>query len=488
MATLFKTSKPGSKSSGRKTIFGLWPRLTGLFGGRGIDNLVEENFPSWEEFASKTLTEGGEFELPPHKVTVTSPLQRNFLYFLMVSGLIGLGYSTPDWGPVLMYGAIFTAFTIALVSILSDSVFFHMEGQRLEMDGELINKSSYGPEGGDTPRRGIWSMVFGPKKHKKTIFRSKLLQIHYQNVIRTFEQGNRRTWVSQDASIGEIQTLLSQRGMKLVWTLIEVLPQLGLVGTLIGLVTMFSAFKIGADTPEISIISGFGTALGTTVFANVFVLILRPLHMQNERSMVEIISTLQTLMAVFILPTQQQVLESPSSGGDYGHALSTPPGFTAHPGFMGAVQAKLAKSLDDIHRSLAGLSLASPQGGAQAMVEETVKIAREVRQVLGAFQQAVNPEIWTQQRKNLEDLNLSVRELTQVVASLAKGGVQAKSGPAPTPQMEHDLLQLRVLTHDTLVLLEKLYQRLGPAPESRVLSQDKGVRSQVFGNPPPAGK
>ncbi|NIR28920.1 MAG: hypothetical protein GWO39_10015, partial [Gammaproteobacteria bacterium] len=89
---------------------------------------------------------------------------------------------------------------------------FHIEGLRLEADAEMINRHTRGPQE-DRDEQGMGFLRSFSRKHRnRKIFRSSLLQIHYQNVLRTFEQGNRRTWVDQDASIADLHTLLSQRG------------------------------------------------------------------------------------------------------------------------------------------------------------------------------------------------------------------------------------------------------------------------------------
>ncbi len=277
---------------------------------------MDENFPTWQEYAEQKILEEHEraeeaarISLPPHRVYISSPLHGSFVYFVIVVVGLALGIYSPELGPVMVYVAIGVVLLISLAMVFRDALFFHIEGLRLEADAEMINRHTRGPQE-DRDEQGMGFLRSFSRKHRnRKIFRSSLLQIHYQNVLRTFEQGNRRTWVDQDASIADLHTLLTQRGMKLVWTMIEVLPQLGLLGTLIGLIRMFTAFSADIASPEVALLAGFGTALGTTVVANILVLVLRPLYMRNERAMNEILSTIQSLMAMFILPTQQSVLE-----------------------------------------------------------------------------------------------------------------------------------------------------------------------------------
>jgi len=369
---------------------------------------------------------------------------------------------------MLLYGAIGGAFSVALLRILADSVFLHLEGQRLEADGDTINQNRFGVE--QEPhlvKRGFLARLFG-RTPKKTVFRSKLLQIHFQNVLRTFEQGSRRAWVAQDASLVEIQTLLTQHGMKLSWTLIEVLPQMGLVGTLVGLSTMFMGFSQGAAQPEMSVLGGFGTALGTTVLANLFVLILRPLHMQNERTVSEVLSTLQTLMAMFILPTQQSALT--------GHGDGPAPAFGPAPVHSSQVggngEARLARVLEDMVTALNGLNKLAEVGNT---LTETAKVVQQVEKSLKLFQEGMGKAGVEQQRLMAHQLTESTRLLAQAVDRLQAGG-------AGGGRLEHDLTQLRVMGHDTLVLLDQVYAHIKGQPESgRMLVRDQAIRQQVFG-------
>ena len=476
-----------SSFEAKRRASGWWSRLTGrILGVREIDRLVDENFPTWQDYSRRKLDESDQadaeerFELPAHKVAISSPLQRNFIYILFVSAALGFGYVVPDSAPILIYGAIFFAFVIALATIIRDGVFFHVESQRLRLDGEMINRHARGPGEDNDDKPGGFLKTFSRKK--KTIFRSKLFQIHYQNVLRTFEQGARRTWVYQDASIGEIQTLLSQRGMKLVWTVIEVLPQLGLLGTLVGLMTMFLAFRTSAASPELAVISGFGTALGTTILANLFVLVLRPLYMQNERSMTEILSTLQTLMAIFILPTQHYAMAHGQGRASQAHTATLPPA----QGFPQPNEARLSKSLEELAVSIRGFVTQQEELDSGATARETAKIAQDVQSALRGFREAVNPDSLLMQQRALVQLTRSVQEMGEKLASTsAAQSPPTQPAAQSTPQsdrIEHDLTQLRVLTRDTLVLLEQIARQLGrvqSGPEN-LLSINADVRKQIF--------
>lgn len=477
-----KRRSPGERRGG-----GPFALLVSLFGLREIESRVDENFPSWQEFSEEKMRAAAEqraarkFELPPHHVHVGSPLQRNFAYFLAVACGLALGYAVPGWASALIYTAIIAAFLTGLFVIFRDSLFFHIEGQRLSVDGETVNKHAYGPEedqGAEKPH----SLLHAFTRKKKTIFRSKLFQIHYQNVLRTFEQGNRKAWVDQDASLMDIQTLLSQRGMKVVWTLIEVLPQLGLFGTLIGLMQMFVAFSANAEQPEIAVIAGFGTALGTTILANLFALTLRPLHMQNERAMNEILSTMQMLMSMFILPTQQVVLERSAYGANAPSGLAVPPPYPAS-----FNDARLGRTLEQLAKSLERFTEFQQSLDSGAIARETAQIANEVQRTLRGFQQAFQQDQVAKQVGAVGQLTEAVRELG---ARLRETGPAAPGvallGPAAPPKIEHDLMQLRLLTHDTLLLLEQIagqLQRLTGEPPA-LLSANERVRAQAFPHHP----
>ena len=73
------------------------------------------------------IRQAERIEMPPHRVSISSPLQRNFLYFLIIAGALAMGYAVPEWSPVLIYGAILLAFAIALGTIIRDGVFLHLQ-------------------------------------------------------------------------------------------------------------------------------------------------------------------------------------------------------------------------------------------------------------------------------------------------------------------------------------------------------------------------
>jgi biopolymer transport protein ExbB/TolQ len=458
--------------------------LTGLLGTRAIEQRVIENLPSWNEFADQKLRaaqekkEGQRFELPPHRVDVRSPLQWTVLYLLVAGGAVGLAYASPIWASYLIYSAIFGVFGLGLLVTFRDALFFHMESRRLDLDGERINRRNAGEEAADEgdPSGEVKAGLL--RRKKRTVFRSSLLQIHYQNVLRTFEAGNRRAWVYQDASIADIQTLLSQRGMKLAWTLIEVLPQLGLLGTLIGLTQMFQAFRANAEAPELSILAGFSTALGATLLANLFVLVLRPLHMRNERAMNEILSTLQMLMAMFILPTQQFVLERASAAGLPGTAVSP---VAAGPGLG---ERRLSESLDQLSRMLAEFNELHRDMDSGALAQRSADVAQDLRQAVRSFRDAFDPKQLERQQRSFTQLGAALRELTgQLQQAAVPPAPTQMPEPPPSERVEHDLLQMRVLTRDTLVLLERISEQLGRltgGDRPAMLSEEPRVRAMAF--------
>ncbi|MCZ6730366.1 MAG: MotA/TolQ/ExbB proton channel family protein [SAR324 cluster bacterium] len=456
-----------------------------FFTRREIYSRVEEDFPSWEEYSQQKLDEAqakeqGLIDLPPHRVFISSPLQWNFLFFLLVAASLAIGYAKPEWAPYFVYGAIMLLFLVAMFLIVRDGIFYHLEGHRLEQDCDMINENVDGPDPvkePDKPRGFLQSLV----RRKSSIFRSTLLQIHYQNVLRTFQQGSRRARVNQESSIADIHTLLTQRSMKLVWTFIEVLPQLGLIGTLIGLTRMFLAFSVNAELPELSIITGFGTALGTTILANLFVLILRPLYMRNERAMFEILNSLQILMATFILPTQNYALRGLGPGAE--------PGFNpmqAGPLSSAGNPARLANTVQELTHTLEGVMNAQKKqlaGGGSS--KEALEIAEHMKSTVEALKETEPIQV-NFSAQALSKLTEAMQTMTSKLDHMVGKGSE-KGGSSK--QIEHDLLQLRMLNHDTLLLMDQManqLERLG-AGKSGLLSQNPSTRGQVLSESPPPG-
>jgi biopolymer transport protein ExbB/TolQ len=455
--------------------------LFGWLGSREIDKRVITNFPTWQEFSERKLKDAQErkeqerFHLPPHKVYVSSPLHWNFMYLLFAAGALVLAYANPQWAGYLIYGAIAAAAAVAVFVTLRDGLTFHLEGARLEVDGDMINARHAGDQEQAEPGKEKKTEPRDALGRKHTVFRSKLLQIHYQNILRTFESGNRRAWVYQDASIADIETLLSQRGMKLAWTCIEVLPQLGLLGTLVGMVQMFSAFRTAEAAPDISILGGFATALGTTLLANMFVLVLRPLHMRNERSMHEILSTLQMLMAMFILPTQQFVLER--QGQQVVHPYAGQTGYGPVP-TVAVADRRLTETLDRLADTLAAYGEMQRTLDSGSISRETAAIAQDVRTSLRALREVFDPRQFEEQQRAFEQLSRAINTLAE---RLDQPLQVAPAGPGGE-RVEHDLMQLRVLTRDTLILLDQIaghLQRLGGRVPN-LLSADSRLRETAF--------
>jgi hypothetical protein len=462
--------------------------LFGWLGGREIEKRVIANFPTWQEFSERKIKDAQDrkaseqVRLPPHKVYVSSPLHWNFMYLLFAAGALVLAYANPQWAGYLIYGAIGAAALAAVFVTLRDGLTFHLEGARLEYDGDMINARHAGDtEDPDAPKdkKAEQRDALG---HKATLFRSKLLQIHYQNILRTFEAGNRRTWVYQDASISDIETLLSQRGMKLAWTCIEVLPQLGLLGTLVGMVQMFSAFRGTESAPDLSILGGFATALGTTLLANMFVLVLRPLHMRNERSMHEILSTLQMLMSMFILPTQQFVLERQSQPAANAYAGHT--GYGPAPAAPAASDRRLNETLERLTAALAGFGEVQRSVDSGNLSRETSNIAQDVRTSLRAMRDVFDPAQFEQQQRAFQQLTEAVYALADRLQQ-PQAAAPAQIAGVANERVEHDLMQLRMLTRDTLILLDQIagqLTRLNGVPP-KLLSADSRLRETAFSPP-----
>ena len=466
-----KSTRKAQKPTKKKGV-GLISRL---FGHREIAKRVEEDFPSWEEFSRQKLSEqesrlNEKVEMPPHKVYISSPLNWNFLYILVVLGALSLGYGEPTWGPYFVYGAIFFVFGAALFVLARDSIFLHIEGQRLESDCELINKFASGEQ--ELKEDGGGQLLQNLSTGKSSVFRSWLMQIHYQNILRTFEQGNRRAWVNQDASISDLNTLLTQRGMKMVWTMIEVLPQLGLLGTLLGLGRMFFAFSAEDKLPEVTILAGFGTALGTTILANLFVLVLRPLYMRNDRAVAEILSSLEILMATFILPTQQYVLERTRASSQRATAGES----TSGRDFPLVGQSRLVRAMEDLAHTLEVKSQDQPTKGKRPAKNLNVAMD-EVKEVLMGVKN-LNDGGLGGQEQILTKLTDSVENLSERLDKLfGKEGFEKIA-----TKFDHDLMQLRVLNHDTLLLIEQLSDKVGggAGQSTPMMSSKPALRNQVF--------
>ena len=394
------------------------------------------------------------------------------LFFLLVCASLAMAYAKPEWAPFFIYGAIALIFAVAVFYIVRDGIFFHLEGQRLEEDCRRVNENSAGPEL-DKEEEGKPGFLRSLITRKKTVFRSTLLQIHYQNVLRTFEQGNRRAQVNQESSITEIHTLLTQRGMKVVWTFIEVLPQLGLLGTLIGLGKMFLAFSISQELPELNIIAGFGVALGTTILANLFVLILRPLYMRNERAMNEILSSLQMMMATFILPTQHFVL------GRGGGLQAFSPAPAAMPFGENPSQIRLTRAMEQLNSTLGSVGRARLAGGGEGGDGggDPLRLAQEMKATMRSLKEVSDPI-------QVNFPGQAVSKLTDAMQTLSRkmDGAFSGEGKGSSKNIEHDLMQLRILNHDTLVLMEELSKQMQQASGSDrpLLSQNKALRSQAF--------
>ena len=226
-------------------------------------------------------------------------------------------------------------------------------------------------------------------------------------------------------------------------------------------------------------------ALGTTVLANMFVLVLRPLHMRNERSMHEILSTLQMLMSMFILPTQQFVLErqgqAPAVSAYAGHTGYGPAPAAAVP------DKRLAETLEHLAAALGNFSEVNRQIDSGNLSRETANVAQDVRTSLRALREAFDPRQFEEQRKGFE-------QLTQALYTLADRlehppAAPAEAAPAgANERVEHDLMQLRMLTRDTLVLLDQIAGQLGrvtgQAPQ--LLTGDARLRDTAFTGAMPA--
>jgi hypothetical protein len=231
-------------------------------------------------------------------------------------------------------------------------------------------------------------------------------------------------------------------------------------------------------TPELEILAGFATALGTTVVANLIVLMLRPLYMRNERAMHEILSSIQSMMAMFILPTQQSVLERTMLGA-YGRGASSLPSLpgAAPPAFN---EARLYRTLEELTGALSEFTETQRMVDSGTLARETAAIAQQVKETLRAFHDAVDRDQIEKQQRAMDQLSGAVRGLAANLSRQEPGPAAASSPQAE--RIVHDLAQLRVLTHDTLLLLEQIAGRLDSVPErkGRLLTREQSVRNQLF--------
>jgi hypothetical protein len=195
--------------------------------------------------------------------------------------------------------------------------------------------------------------------------------------------------------------------------------------------------------------------------------------MQNERAMHEILSTLQTLMAIFILPTQQYAMERTLGHAPQSARTMTPPGVPV--ALTSATEQRIMRGLDQIAGAMRELVSFQEKVDSGALARETSRIAADVQSALRAFKESMSPERLGAQQRALTKLTESVQGLSEKLAGQDKAA-------AYSDRIERDLMQLRVLTRDTLVLLEQIANRLPENVEGarNMLSLKVGVHAQVF--------
>jgi hypothetical protein len=118
-----------------------------------------------------------------------------------------------------------------------------------------------------------------------------------------------------------------------------------------------------------------------------------------------------------------------------------------------------------------------------AMAQRSVDIAQDVRTAVRSFRDAFDPKQMEQQQRAFTQLSGAMRELAGKLDHV--NPAQAAAAPEAGERVEHDLLQLRVLTRDTLVLLERISQQLANLGGDRpaLLSEDPRVRAMAFPEP-----
>jgi hypothetical protein len=139
-------------------------------------------------------------------------------------------------------------------------------------------------------------------------------------------------------------------------------------------------------------------------------------------------------------------------------------------------QLRLARAMEELNSTLGSGSRARLAVGAAG--KETLQLAEEVKTTMQTLRDATEPI-----HVNLPGQAIS--KLTDAMQTLAKkmeGSLGREKAGGANKQIEHDLLQLRMLNHDTLVLMDKLSKQLQSSSESEqpLLSQNKGLRAQAF--------
>lgn len=145
---------------------------------------------------------------------------------------------------------ILTCAFVALVVFLER--FFHLHRAQIKIDDFLNGITTNLTNGNDLEAVSICDQTPGPAAH---LVRTALL---HRN-----DSKDELVKSVQQAGIREIPRL--ERHMNLLITLAQVLPMLGLLGTVIGLLNMLAALQAGSPLAEIGDLSGgLWTALLTT--------------------------------------------------------------------------------------------------------------------------------------------------------------------------------------------------------------------------------
>jgi hypothetical protein len=103
-----------------------------------------------------------------------------------------------------------------------------------------------------------------------------------------------------------------------------------------------------------------------------------------------------------------------------------------------------------------------------------------------SFREVFDPKHLEQQQRSFTQLSTAMRELAGKLNHAVDTSAAAPEPDPATERIEHDLLQMRVLTRDTLVLLERIsgqLGRLGAGDRPEMLSEEPRVRAMAFPDP-----
>ena len=147
---------------------------------------------------------------------------------------------------------------------------------------------------------------------------------------------------------------------------------------------------------------------------------------------------------------------------------------------------RLAHSVDHLTETLTQIMEAQAGLDSGQMAQETAKVAREVQVMLKQFTDSVDLRTLERQQQIFLKFSDSVEKLSQ---AMAKQNQLQAGGSAGNQRIEHDLTQLRVLNHDTLLLMDQISGQLSKitGEHRQRLSENPKLREQIFSDRKSAG-